>query len=188
MRADRRLSMNRQTEGPAELSDLSTRTMDTGNFPSFSAGRIGRDSNPPPQSGQRLAAIEDAVVANDAHDSMAGAGRGGRAESLRRWPVTPRRHQRVLSCVVDAGKDVVPDQVHPKSIDRQPVRQRRGNNSFAVTSDRQSSCRENGRSVSPSEDRVSDTTTRPTILSVDRLIPVVFSRGKDYLSTERHHE
>jgi hypothetical protein len=54
--------------------------------------------------------------------------------------------------------------------------------------DRQSSCRESGRSVSPSEDRVSDTTTRPTILSVDRLIPVVFSRGKDYLSTERHHE
>ena len=59
---------------------------------------------------------------------------------------------------------------------------------IAVTSDRQSSCRESGRSVSPSEDRVSDTTTRPTILSVDRLRPVVFSRGKDYLSTERHHE
>src|SRR5580700_12296722 len=109
MRAGRRLSMNRQTEGSAELSDLSTRTMDTGNFPSFAAGRIGRDSNPPPQSGQRLAAIEHAVVANDAHDLMAEAGRGGRAESLRRCPVTPRRQQRVLFCVVDAGKDVVLD-------------------------------------------------------------------------------
>ena len=125
--------------------------MDAGNFSSLSAGRIGRDCNPPPQFGQRppsvvsaqsrqkvhsklqitpsvasggrsllqhsqlgrrsntvvprhdqrlgmparhrrrgldlgivsrtLASIEHAVVADDAHDSMAEAGRGGRAES-----------------------------------------------------------------------------------------------------------
>src|SRR6266481_8877922 len=60
-----------------------------------------------------FASIEHAVVADDAHDSMAEAGRGGRAESLRRGPVTPRRQQRVLSCVVDAGKNVVLDQFAP---------------------------------------------------------------------------
>jgi hypothetical protein len=44
----------------------------------------------------------------------------------------------------------------------------------AVASECQSSCRMSGRSVSPSADRIPVPQPRPSILSVDRLIPFVF--------------
>ena len=61
-----------------------------------------------------LASIEHAVVPDHAHNAMArliGAGVEDRRELLRRGPIAPRRQQRELPLVVDAGENVVIDQV-----------------------------------------------------------------------------
>ena len=61
-----------------------------------------------------LASIEHAVVPDHTHDAMAGAvvaGAGGWLESLCRELVAPRRQQREFSLIVDAGENVVADQV-----------------------------------------------------------------------------
>jgi hypothetical protein len=58
-----------------------------------------------------LASIEHTVVADDAHDPMADTGTDWRAEFLRRGPVVPRCQQREFPLVVNAGENVVVDQV-----------------------------------------------------------------------------
>jgi hypothetical protein len=77
-----------------------------------------------------LAPIEHAVVPDDAHNPVAqliGAGVHGRREPLSRAPISPRRQQYQLPLVVvDAGENVVVDQVRPITLKPQPVRQRSG--------------------------------------------------------------
>ncbi len=70
-----------------------------------------------------LAPIEHPVVPDHAHDAMAqliGAGANGRRELLGRGPISPRRQQRQLPLVVDAGENVVIDQVQPVTVKPQP--------------------------------------------------------------------
>ena len=88
-----------------------------------------------------LASIEHAVVPDHTHDAMAttvGAGAEWRLESLCRGSVAPRRQQRELSLVVDAGENVVTEQVGLVPIGQQPIRRRRGGHAYLVLDLRQS--------------------------------------------------
>src|SRR5262249_48414166 len=58
------------TDGPEQPSGLKTRTVEAANFSGLFAGRIGRDSKPPPQFGQRPPSFVSAQARQKVHSKL----------------------------------------------------------------------------------------------------------------------